>query len=315
MYRVTQYGWMISDKERTAAYAAALEQCVRPGSVVVDIGTGTGIFALLACRFGARKVFAIDPHMAADLGREIAEENGLGDRIEFIKEDAKDVTLPSRADVIVSDIRGVLPIVSDSLPTLLDARKRFLRPDGVMIPRADTLFVAAVESPDSYRWHSGPWDERPFGFRMSAARRAAMNEWEKASNGPLRLLSAPRRWAAIEYLELESPDVAGRVSLSVETPGTMHGLLVWFDAQLVPGVAFSNAPDRDKLVYGQAFFPIEEPAAVDAGDEVACSIQARFIDSYVWTWETTIRQPGGRVKHSSCQSTFFGLVTSTAVRK
>jgi protein arginine N-methyltransferase 1 len=315
MYRVTQYGWMISDKERTGAYAAALEQCVKPGSVVVDIGTGTGIFALLACRYGARKVFAIDPHMAADLGREIAEENGLADRIEFIKESAKNVTLPSRADVIVSDIRGVLPIVGDSLPALIDARKRFLRPGGVMIPRTDRLFVAAVESAESYRWHSGPWDERPFGFSMSAARRAAMNEWEKANNGPLRLLSEPRRWAELEYLEMESPDAAGRVSLSVHSAGTMHGLLVWFDSELGPGIAFSNAPDRDKLVYGQAFFPIDQPAAVDAGDEVGCSIQARFIDTYVWTWETTIRQPGGRVKHSSCQSTFFGLVTSAAVRE
>lgn len=313
MYRVTQYGWMIADKERTGAYARALEKCVRLGSVVVDIGTGTGIFALLACRYGARKVYAIDPNVATDLGREIAEENGLGDRIEFIKDDARNVTLPVRADVIVSDVRGVLPILTDSLPTLIDARRRFLQPAGVMVPRTDTLFVAAVESAESYRWHSGPWDERPFGFAMSAARRAAMNEWEKAGKGASKLLSRPQQWAALDYLRLETPDLSAEIRMPVECDGVLHGLLVWFDSELAPGIRFSNAPDAPGMVYGQAFFPLEDATPVTVGDEVTCSIRAKFVETYVWSWETRIRLPSGELKGSTGQSTFFALVASPVV--
>ena len=57
MYSLAAYGQMVSDKIRTDAYAQALQQLIKPGDVVVDIGTGPGILALLACRFGARRVY------------------------------------------------------------------------------------------------------------------------------------------------------------------------------------------------------------------------------------------------------------------
>ena len=57
MYPITAYGRMIADEVRMDAYVSALRFVVRPDSVVVDIGAGTGIFALLACRFGARRVY------------------------------------------------------------------------------------------------------------------------------------------------------------------------------------------------------------------------------------------------------------------
>jgi type I protein arginine methyltransferase len=58
-YRITGYGDMIADRPRMRAYAQALEQAVFPGCSVLDIGAGTGIFSLLACRFGARRVDAV----------------------------------------------------------------------------------------------------------------------------------------------------------------------------------------------------------------------------------------------------------------
>src|SRR5437870_11229737 len=76
MYSVADYGIMIADRVRMEAYMQALRSAVRPGGVVVDIGTGTGIFALLACRFGARRVYAIEPNDAIQVAREIARANG-----------------------------------------------------------------------------------------------------------------------------------------------------------------------------------------------------------------------------------------------
>ncbi|MDH3444335.1 MAG: 50S ribosomal protein L11 methyltransferase, partial [Deltaproteobacteria bacterium] len=56
MYSIFDYGSMIADHVRMDAYARALRRAVTADSVVLDIGTGTGIFALLACQFGARRV-------------------------------------------------------------------------------------------------------------------------------------------------------------------------------------------------------------------------------------------------------------------
>ncbi len=89
-----QYGEMINDKVRINAYREALRRTVHSDSVVLDIGTGTGIFALLACQLGARRVYALDPNPWIELGRQVAAANGFGDRIEFIQEVSTTVTLP-----------------------------------------------------------------------------------------------------------------------------------------------------------------------------------------------------------------------------
>ena len=111
MYTIADYGAMIADAARMGAFARALGQAIKPGAVVIDIGTGTGICALLACRHGARRVYAIEPDDAIQVAREVAAANGYADRIEFIQAISTQVTLPERADVIVSDLGGAPALV------------------------------------------------------------------------------------------------------------------------------------------------------------------------------------------------------------
>src|SRR5262249_51191425 len=148
MYSLKGYGEMIADKVRMQAYARALRKAVRPGSVVVEIGTGPGVFAVLACQLGARRVYALESDPVIQVAREVAAANGYADRIEFIEDLSTNVTLPSRADVIVSDLRGLLPFFQSHLPSIVDARRRFLAPGGTLIPKQDAVWVGVVESPE-----------------------------------------------------------------------------------------------------------------------------------------------------------------------
>src|SRR6202008_4288409 len=132
-YSVAAYGAMIADRVRTGAYARALRAAVFPGAVVVDIGTGTGIFAMLACRFGARRVYAIEPDDAIQVAREIAAANGYADRIEFIQGISTKTGLPERADVIVYDLYGVLPAYQHHVASVADARERMLAQGGKLV--------------------------------------------------------------------------------------------------------------------------------------------------------------------------------------
>src|SRR5687768_1340883 len=99
MYSLGGYGAMLLDQERMAAYREALRKAIRPGAVVLDIGTGPGIFALLACRSGARRVFAVEPSPVIQVAREIAAANGCAGRIEFFQDLSTRVELPEPADV------------------------------------------------------------------------------------------------------------------------------------------------------------------------------------------------------------------------
>src|SRR5690348_6180833 len=121
MYSITAYGEMIADRGRTDAFARALRQVIEPGCVVLDIGTGTGIFAMLACKYGAGRVYAVEPSDAIQVAREIAVANGYADRIEFIQDRSTRINLPERAQVVVSDLRGVLPLLQHHLISIADA--------------------------------------------------------------------------------------------------------------------------------------------------------------------------------------------------
>src|SRR5260370_1201674 len=163
MYRLYDYGGMIADHGRTRAYAESLKRLVTPASVVVDIGTGTGILALLAGHLGARKVYAIEPNDTIELGRRVAAENGLDGRIEFIHGLSTQVQLPEKADIIVSDLHGVLPAHQRGLFSILDARDRFLRSPGYLIPRRETLWAAIVDVATLHQEVVGVWGTNVFG--------------------------------------------------------------------------------------------------------------------------------------------------------
>lgn len=81
----------------------------KPGAVVVDVGTGTGILSIIAAKLGASKVYGVD---AADNTVEIASANaaahGVADRVEFAQGDMFDPLDPDvEADVVIGDVSGI----------------------------------------------------------------------------------------------------------------------------------------------------------------------------------------------------------------
>jgi protein arginine N-methyltransferase 1 len=316
-YSIAGYANMVADTVRMEANVQALRRAVKSGCVVLDIGTGTGIFALLAVRFGARRVYALDPHPSIDVARQLAAANGCAERIEFIQDLSTRVTLPEKADVIISDLRGVLPPLQHHIPSIADARKRLLAPGGTMIPQRDALWAAVVEAPDLYDSRVNPWNGNTYGFDMEPARRILTNIWTKSRFAPEGLLAEPRHWATLDYTAVEDPNVCGSICWEQVRPGTAHGLCLWFDALLAPGVGFSNAPGAPELLYGQAFFPLSSPVTLAAGDTVRVDLHADLQGGdYVWRWRTRVIDPRGRATVEFHQSTFFGgLLPLAKMRK
>jgi protein arginine N-methyltransferase 1 len=313
MYSVAFYGQMLADVTRTDAYAAALRQTVTPDSVVMDLGSGPGVFALLACSLGARRVYAVEPDDVISLARELAAANELADRIEFFESLSTEITVPERADVIVSDLRGVLPWFQQHLPSIIDARERLLAPTGILIPQRDLLWATVVDAADLYEEIAGPWQDKRFEFDLSAGMRFVTNRWQKARIRREQLLVEPICWSTIDYYKVESPDVCAEISWRAARSGTAHGIAVWFDSELVDGIGFSNRPGAPEMIYGQGFFPFSRPVEIIEGGRIKLRLEARMVHhDYVWRWDTDFfpQADDTRPQTSLKQSTFYGVPLS-----
>jgi hypothetical protein len=219
------------------------------------------------------------------------------------------VTLPERVDVLLSDLRGVLPFHCGSVESVVDARERFLKPDGLIIPRRDTLWAAVAQAPKSYDSIVRPWTEPPHGLDLRRGRELAVNNWRGDAGDDDRMLSAAVEWGVVDYATVRDGRLTGTVVCPIARPARAHGMFAWFDTELIDGVAFSNVPGGPKSLYGRAFFPWPEPYDLAHGDvvETTFRVMPGRTDSE-WTWETRIRDGAGVERANFRQSTFLGQV-------
>jgi protein arginine N-methyltransferase 1 len=311
-YELVHYGGMIAHKARMDAYVEALRRFVRAESVVADLGTGSGIFALIAARLGARRVFAIEPDEVIQLAKELAVANAVADRIEFIQDLSTNLELPERADVIVFDLSGSLPLYDGHLPSVADARRRLLRDGGVLLPASDTLWGALVSAPELYDRRLGIWSQRPYGIDHAPGRRLVASKRWTTWLDPEQLLTEPQSWAVLDYRVLEDPSVSGELAWSADGQSPAHGLCLWFDRMLLEGVGFSNAPGQPKGVYQHTFLPFETPLEIAEGDEVRVRLRAAYVaDDYVWRWSVRATR-GEQVQAEFDQSSFESQILSSS---
>lgn len=319
MYSLHFYGQMLADAPRMDAYAAALRHTVKPDSVVMDLGSGPGVFALLACKLGARRVYAVEPDSVISLARDVAAANGFADRIEFFENLSTETTVPEPATIIVSDLRGVLPWFQRHIPSINDARERLLARGGVLIPQRDILWAAVVEASDRYEDIVGPWQNKRFELNLSAGAHLVTNTWRKTRIKPSQLLAEPVCWTTIDYYEVKSPDIRAEMCWRAARNGTAHGIAVWFDSELVDGIGFSNRPGAPEMIYGNGLFPFSQPIEIMEGDSIQLRLTAKMVnDDYVWRWDTDFftRDDEAHPKASFKQSTFFGVpLSQTKLRK
>lgn len=297
MYSLSDHGAMIADETRMNAYLRALEKVITPDSCVVDIGAGSGVFALMAAKLGARRVYAIEPDDIIGLARRMVRDNQLSERVTLIQADAREVTLEERADVIVSDIGGHLPWHQFHLPVINHARSHFLAPDGRMIPATDRIFAAVVAAKDVS--NRSVWHEGRHGIDLSAAALPASNEFGAHRFDPDDLLSDPVPVATLDYFAPLETDLDQRLDFHITRNGKAFGVALWFDRDLGDGICIENGPaaqasQNSRRIYSQLLFPWPEDVDLAFADIVRVSLRATLSDQdYDWSWDSMIQKVGG----------------------
>ncbi len=289
---------MLVDETRTGAYRQAISQVVKPGDVVVDVGCGSGILSFFACRAGARHVYAMESEAVIEIAKLVAAKNGFQDRITFYNDLSFNVELPEQADVIVTETMGTFGFEEGIIGSLTDARDRFLKKGGTLIPRSVDLFLAPVELPQFYEHVVDFWVNRCQGFDFSPVRNLTVNNFHPVKLHEGTFLADPIRVEEIQFSETTQAEVKANFSISAKRRGWFHGLAGWFSAALIPTLCISNGPQEKASHWGLAFFPIDRPVSVERGNRIEVEMYSIQNGEY-WNWNITVN--GHRFEHSTCQ--------------
>jgi ubiquinone/menaquinone biosynthesis C-methylase UbiE len=259
---------MLADSVRTDAYQQAIDAAVKPGMTVLDLGTGSGILAMMAARAGAQKVVAVDCDPIVNLARQIAQSNGFGpERIEFVHGDSRDLAMAGQFDLVITECMGNF-FVSDEMALVIIDAKRFLKKDGFFIPQRVDLFVAPAFYPQLNDVDF--WRQEHYGFSYEPALELVLNRAYVAQVAAELLLSEPVKLDCFRFDRMKQ-DVYGQVNMEVTRDLTMHGICGWFEAHLTDQVRLSTRPGAATTHWGQTIFPIM-PHALKAGDDLSLTL-------------------------------------------
>ena len=280
-------GWhipMINDAERNDAYDQALRNTVQPNHLVLEIGTGSGLVAMMAARAGAKQVVTCEILPAlADAARETIRQNGYQDRITVITKKSTQleigVDLPEKADVFVSELINIGMLAPNMLQVLAHARRNLVKPDAVIIPAAARIYAALIDCPMLAAIN--PVDQIA-GFDMRNFDQFRSPAYAQIDLGadPHHLLSAP--FEALDFdFRVDMPN-RGRQYLSVPivADGTLHGVAFWFDLFMDEATTYHSASPARSNHWKQAAEFFATPVTVKAGDEFR--LEVGYDNTRIW---------------------------------
>jgi precorrin-6B methylase 2 len=263
---------MIRDQVRTESFRRAIEAVVRPGAVVLDVGAGSGILSVFAALAGASRVYALERTTIAVLAREIAIANGVDDIVQVIQRDVTEVDPPERVDVIVSEWLGGFGIDEGMLVPVVEARDRWLKPGGVMLPRVVRAWTALVHD----RHLADMLDfltDRPYGLVLEDLVDKTCDEILYSGSSRHLVVDDVRSGAGLlwttdtETISREHAEAPHRceTQLDIAARGTANALALWFTAELAPGVALGNGPSDPPTHWGMTTAPLRSAVELAPG--------------------------------------------------
>lgn len=271
---------MLNDRGRTSGFLAGIAAIVRPGDVVVDIGTGSGVLALAAARAGASRVYALEATAISEVARQVVAGHGLGDRISVIQGWSTSLELPERADVVISETLGNDPFGERILEIFADAHRRFAKPAVRTVPRrlrvwalgyeipAEVLRREAVTPETLLRWREWyGFDLEPLTAASRRPGRPSFMTLPQRTTG-WRELTEPALVAEIDFTVASPLSLENRVRLTATQAGELHGVALHFECDLGPGISISTHPARvdPANVWHSPVWVMWEPWALSPGD-------------------------------------------------
>lgn len=298
---------MLLDTDRCEKYAKAIKRCIelataRSGGTsprVLDIGTGTGLLAMIAAREGAKHVDAVEMFLPlAQLAESVVRENALEAVVDVYgghKSTDMSVEEHERYDILVTEIFDSALLGEAVLPVMSHARQKLLKSNALTVPASAKMYAQLVESAALFgTWHDLSAETFPFhrsqaSFKCNGGSRVIPVQLDALSEDDYTLLSDAFELFSFslspESGELPPESVVRRLEVPVTSAGVPHAVLLWWELDLVGdgSIMYSSklGAERWQDHWLQGVFPL--PLATgDYREGEVVTLSAGHTDMEVW---------------------------------
>jgi predicted RNA methylase len=230
-YDDLEYAVLDRAYQRNEAYERVIKRKVR-NKTVVEIGPGARLLLTRMCvDAGATKIYAIEAdEKACQSARDFAFAHGLADKIEVVHGLSTEVDLPEPVDVCLSEIIGSIGDSEGAVRYLRNA-KRFLKPDGIMIPSGCLTWLSPVFKPTEV--YHDPLIDQMINAATQTAYEKLGHQFEftryEIFNFPAANLIAPPQ--CFEAYWFDAPNLADTLDMQLtfvaQVDRPFDGVLLW----------------------------------------------------------------------------------------
>ncbi|KAK6635235.1 Protein arginine N-methyltransferase 1 [Polyplax serrata] len=268
---------MLKDEVRTLTYRNSMyhNKHLFQGKTVIDIGCGTGILSMFAAKAGAARVIGIECSNIVEYAKEIVEINKLDHIITIIKGKVEEVELPDgieKVDIIISEWMGYCLFYESMLDTVLYARDKWLKEDGMLFPDRVTLFVIGIED-RQYKDEKINWWDDVYGFDMSPIRKVAISEPLVDVVDPKQVVTNASLLKEVNLYTVTKEDLEFTAPFHLEARRNdyIQALVTFFNVEFTKchkRTGFSTAPEAPYTHWKQTVFYFDNYVTVKKKEEI-----------------------------------------------
>lgn len=275
---------IVRNEVRNAAHDAAIRRAVRPGMRVLEIGTGAGVFAMMAARAGAEVVTCEMNTAMADTAREIITANGYSDRIRVLNAHSTRLgaeDIGGRADLLISEVILLSLLDRRGREVMRHAANELLTPGAPMIPARATACVALAHDGDLPGFRAGV----SAGFDLTALNRLARPAYTTRHHGREMTLRSDTGHILTQTFDPRlGPAPAEGGTVLTARGGPVNGIVQWARLELDDETHYENVPGTAAEVgWEPTFHPFCEERCLPPGARIAVYARQEGNRLNVWT--------------------------------
>jgi protein arginine N-methyltransferase 3 len=131
---------------------------------------------MFAAQAGAKHVYSVDNSDIIEKAKLNIKENNFEDKITLVRGKIEEIQLPvPQVDIIISEWMGYFLLFESMLDSVLVAKKKYLKPDGLLAPNYCQMMLAGFMDDQLMKDKFGFWDD-VYGFKMTSMKSMSYDE-------------------------------------------------------------------------------------------------------------------------------------------